>query len=323
MKGRRVRVALYVVTVAGVAICVAYFLLLRFPEPPVPTLTGALVRGTLRVGDRERTFAYYAPSPLPSHPPLIIALHGAGMTGEIFRWKTGYGFDRAADAHGFVVAYLDGYGHRWNACHRSASFSAHALHIDDVAFVRELIAHFRSRLAVDPANVFVVGASNGGQMAYRLALELATDIRAVAAISASLPDDDDSDCNASGKAISLLIMNGTDDPYNPYAGGVRTLFGFGNRGVVRSSVDSALYFAKLAGMTTPRIERIQGADPSFWVERSTWESLDAVEVVLDTIHGGGHSVPQSYIRYPRILGRTDPDFDGPAEIGRFFARHSR
>ena len=35
---------------------------------------------------------------------------------------------------------------------------------------------------------------------------------------------------------------------------------------------------------------------------------------------GGHVVPQSASRYPRILGRTATMFDGPAEIWRFFAR---
>ena len=42
-------------------------------------------------------------------------------------------------------------------------------------------------LDIDPREVFAVGYSNGAQMAYRLALEVPNEIRAVAAISANLP----------------------------------------------------------------------------------------------------------------------------------------
>ena len=34
--------------------------------------------------------------------------------------------------------------------------------------------------------------------------------------------------------------------------------------------------------------------------------------------GGGPTVPQPYFRYPRLLGRTTADIDGPAEAISFF-----
>jgi polyhydroxybutyrate depolymerase len=298
------------------ALFTAWFLLIRFPRPPVPQLTGTLAHETLSVGARERSFFTYVPAHLPPHAPLLIALHGSGESGAEFRWHTGYDMDRLADANGFAVAYPDGFEHHWDDCRKAASYSARRLHIDDVGFIRVLIGHLRTTLGIDPSRVFAMGHSNGGQMAYRLALEMPDEIRAVAAISASLPTLENRDCPESVRPIPVLIMNGTEDPLNPWAGGRVTLFGFGNRGFVESSEETARHFVARDGVSSPPVvEQIQGDDPSLWVERSTWG--DRVE--LDTIHGGGHVVPQPYSRYPRILGRTLRTFDGPAEIWRFFA----
>jgi polyhydroxybutyrate depolymerase len=278
----------------------------------------------VRVADRERTFSYYAPAALPPHPALLIAFHGSGQTGETFRSSTGYAFDRVADASGFVLAYPDGYEHHWNDCRKAASFSARALRVDDVGFVRAMIEHLKSELGVDPGRVFATGHSNGGSMCYRIAQEMAGEIAGVAPISASMPVAENNDCQDNGHAVPVLVMNGTDDPIDPYGGGHETIFGFGDRGYVLSSVDTARYFAKKDGLSaTPVTERLPGVDASIWVERSTWGTPGARQVVLDTIRGGGHAVPQPYTAYPRILGRTDRDFDGPSEIWRFFARQPR
>jgi polyhydroxybutyrate depolymerase len=315
---------LRVLAFVGVLLAVAYHRYLYVPRTPAPALTGSLARDTLRVGDRDRTFAYYAPASLPPAPPLLIAFHGSGGTGEQLRGQTGYAFDRVADANGFVVAYPDGYEHHWNDCRKAASFSARTLNIDDVGFVRAIVSKLRARLGVDSGRVFATGHSNGGSMCYRIALEMAGEVAGVAPISASLPVPENNDCRENGKAIPVLVMNGTDDPIDPYGGGHETIFGFADRGYVLSSVDTALYFAKLGGLATdPVVERLPGGDASLWVERLTWGAPGAKQVVLDTIHGGGHVVPQRFIRYPRILGRTDRDFDGPAEIWRFFAQQPR
>jgi polyhydroxybutyrate depolymerase len=320
VRSRFASFARYLLAMLAVSMAVAYFVFVRFRKPTAPALTGTLARGSIHVGDRARSFSYYAPSTLPAHPPLLIAFHGSGETGEEFRWHSGYGFDRVADANGFVVVYPDGYEHHWDDCRAMATYAARTLHIDDIGFTRALIGYFQSKLGVDKTRVFAAGHSGGGHMAYRLALEMPGELRAVAAISASLPTPENADCEASGKPIPVLIMNGTEDPLNPYGGGQSHVIGLGSRGDVLSSLDTARYFAELEGLAmTPEVERLPGGDASLWVERSTWGSPAAARVVLDTVHGGGHAVPQRWSRYPRILGRTDEDFDGPGEIWRFFA----
>lgn len=156
-------------------------------------------------------------------------------------------------------------------------------------------------------------------MALRLAIERPNEFAGVAAISANLPVAADNECAASGMAIPTMIMNGTDDPVNPYRGG-RT--GGGNGGSVLSTEATTSYFVRLNGATgAPQIVRLPHQDDSdsTWVERLAWTNSDHDVVVLYTIHSGGHVVPQPYFRYPSNVGRQTKDLDAPAAIWTFFA----
>jgi len=94
--------------------------------------------------------------------------------------------------------------------------------------------------AIDKKRVYVFGYSNGGHMAFRLAMEAPDEIAAVAAVAASLPTPDDSSCPLQAA-----------DPINPYQGGIVTLFGFASRGSVMSSMASAQNFAERNRITSP------------------------------------------------------------------------
>ncbi len=117
-----------------------------------------------------------------------------------------------------------------------------------------------------------------------------------------------------------MIMNGTKDPLNPFDGGEVKLFGSFRRGKVRSSRESAQYFAdrnKIIG--TPETNQTQVTD-GVHVEQVLWRNDPKVEVALVAIHGGGHVIPQPYWRAPRILGPTPKQPNGPAVIWAFFER---
>jgi polyhydroxybutyrate depolymerase len=310
----------FCVLVLGLGAAYAYFL--YTPAPSAPTLTAAIQRGSLRVGDLERTFAFYVPARLVSNPPLLIALHGSMGNAGKMRYETAYRFEQLADEHGFILVYPEGHAGHWNDCRKKGPYAAKQLGIDDVGFMRALVAHFRSTNAVDSARVFAIGLSNGAHLAYRLALEAPELVSAVAAVAANLPAEGNFDCTRAPGATSVLIINGTEDPINPFAGGRVTLFGFGDRGDVLSARESAAYFARRNGITAAAvIERIpQTRSSPTSVERSDWRSTTGDDVALYTIHGGGHTLPQSRLRFPRLLGRTHRELDGPAEIWRFFQR---
>lgn len=56
--------------------------------------------------------------------------------------------------------------------------------VDDVAFVAALIDQLDGELAVDRERVFATGVSNGGMMAYWLAVERSDLVRAIAPVAA-------------------------------------------------------------------------------------------------------------------------------------------
>jgi polyhydroxybutyrate depolymerase len=175
--------------------------------------------------------------------------------------------------------------------------------------------------------VYATGISNGGQLAYRLALESPERVSAVAPVAASLPDDANLDCVKSGKPVAILVLNGTDDPMNPYAGGKVALYGlWAHRGTVLSTGATIDYFAQLAGHRGPphvvEYPDVAAHDGSR-AELRTWNDGPGPDVVLLSVEGGGHTFPHPFHRYPRFIGRTNADLDAAAEIWRFFTDKRR
>ncbi len=291
------------------------------PAPPVPPLSAAIRRATIRAGGRERTYLAYVPAKLPPGSALVIVLHGSGMDSTKMREWTGYEFDRLADQCRFVALYPDGYQHNWNDCRKNARFAAKKENIDDMSFIRALIGHFKTAHAIDAKRVYAFGYSNGGHMAFRLAMEAPDEIAAIAAVAANLPTPDASSCPQQGHTSRVMLVNGTEDPINPYQGGVVSIFGFAARGTVLSSEASARAFAERNGITaspvTTRMPRGQPDDPTS-VENLTWSSEGKPISRLYTVHGGGHVIPQQVIRFRRLLGRTTTALNAPSEAMRFF-----
>jgi polyhydroxybutyrate depolymerase len=155
------------------------------PVPPVPPLSAAIRRATIRAGGRERTYLAYLPAKLPPGSALVIVLHGSGMNSTKMREWTGYEFDRLVDQCRFVALYPDGYQHNWNDCRKNARFAAKKENVDDMSFIRALIGHFKTAHAIDAKRVYAFGYSNGGHMAFRLAMQAPDEIAAIAAVAAS------------------------------------------------------------------------------------------------------------------------------------------
>jgi polyhydroxybutyrate depolymerase len=143
--------------------------------------------------------------------PLILVLHGSSQSGETIRQLSG--MDSVADADGVIVAYPDGVGgdnSDWNAGDCCGYPQAH--NVDDIAFLRAVIANISSRSHVNRARVYVAGFSDGARMAYRVACEMSTEVAAVAAVSGSL---ETADC-APARAVPVIAFHGTADESVPY-----------------------------------------------------------------------------------------------------------
>lgn len=312
--------AVLVLLASGIA-GLAYWAL-RHSLPPMPQLTGQIEPGALSHDGRTRSWRAYVPGTRAASPALVIVLHSSMGSGQQAREMFGYDFDVLADHHGFVVAYPNGVDGHWNEAKVQGPFAAKQWKIDDVGFLQALVDQLVSRHGIDRSRVYVAGVSNGGSMALRLALEAPEFARAYAVVAASLPAPGNMTASPANRAVSMLIMNGTNDPLNPWDGGDVVLHGvWGNRGPVISTRASVDYFRGLARLDdAPRVTLLPDRDPgdSSSVERSLWTAPGKHRVALYAIKGGGHDVPHPGTYGRRLLGHSNRDIHAANEIWEFF-----
>jgi polyhydroxybutyrate depolymerase len=149
--------------------------------------------------------------------PLFIYLHGLGASGR--RLLSALDLAPFADTKQvFIVApdgTVDSQGRRfWNASGACCDFDGSG--VDDVAYLTALINDLRTRQPVDPKRIFVVGYSNGGFMAHRLACELSDHLAGIASFSGAAYDD--SKCAAT-RPVTILQVHGDADRTVRYGGG--------------------------------------------------------------------------------------------------------
>lgn len=310
-------IALVAAVFAGLA-CWA----LRHSLPPTPELAGKIERGALEHGGRTRTWIAYLPAKPAARPALVIALHGAMGSGQQARATFGYDFDLLADREGFIAVYPQGFEGHWNDGKVKGPHSANSENIDDVGFLRALVDRLAKDHGVDRSRVYVTGISNGGSMTLCLALQAPEIARAYAAVVASVPAPENMAATPKNLPVSVLLMNGTDDPFVPWRGGDVVLYGvWGNRGPVLSAQASIDYFRKLAGLEgAPRVTRFPDRDPGdgSTAERSSWSAPGKRSVALYTIKGGGHGVPHPATHGRPLLGNSNRDIHAVNEIWEFF-----
>jgi polyhydroxybutyrate depolymerase len=238
----------------------------------------------VRPGDYNVTLTYqgYARSYILHVPPqydgktrlpLVIALHAYGGNAASFANFTG--FSKEADAEGFLVVYPQGLNDSWNAgtCCRPPSQQIY----DDAGFIQTVLANLKSDLAVNDSRVYVVGESNGGMLAYRLACDFPQEFAAIAAVSATSVVTEG--CNATSP-VSVMAVHGTADEVISYNESTRSKSDL----PVPPAVDAISYWAKRdATVSVPR-QQVEGN-----LTVTTYSGgLNGTEVVLYTVKGGTH-----------------------------------
>ncbi len=295
----------------------------------LPSLAGAAdQRGVLVHEGLERGYLLHVPAALDaSRPvPLVLALHGGGGTGARMVQLTGGGFNTLADRDGFIVAYPDGLEKHWNDGRAGVSWRAHREGVDDVGFLAALIARLADEWPVDARRVYVTGTSNGGMMAIRMGCELADKIAAIAPVIGAMPAALAPRC-APSAPLSVLFMNGVQDPLVPWEGGEVRL-GRKNFGAVLSVAESVKFWVAHNRCRVPPVVTDEpDRDPrdGTRVRRESHDSCrDGTAVVLYAIEGGGHTWPGGYQYLPeRVIGKGSRDIDGAEVIWDFFKRQAK
>ena len=226
---------------------------------------------SMRFDGQDRTWTQLVPvGGLPASAPVIVVLSGINATpaAEIARdHLTSY-----VQAGQAELVYPAGYQKSWNAggcCGKAAGAG-----VDDTGFVEALAA------AVDPGHqhpLDLVGYSNGGRLAYRIAC---TDPRLFGQIAVvkAMPEPG---CVVS-RPVTILQIDSTDDTAVPYQPG--------DKG--RESPPATVQVARLEsadGCPATGAVQVQGS-----LRLTTWsDCTDGTRLGFAVYSSGGHSFPQA------------------------------
>ena len=186
---------------------------------PAPADCGQDIVLGLTVKDRQRTAYLHVPATLDPRKryPLVIGYHGGGGNAQGYIRQSKI-FIKGERADVIIVCpqgtmlVMKGEHRVWNS---GPEYRAATADAEDVAFTEALIREVSARYAVDPKRVYATGFSNGGQMSYRIALELADKIAAIAPMSGGRL----ADGLRPSRPVPVLHFHGTADGFYPFEGG--------------------------------------------------------------------------------------------------------
>jgi polyhydroxybutyrate depolymerase len=221
--------------------------------------------------------------------PVLIALHGSADTGGHF--QQGAGLDKQADKHGFIVAYPSASTNNWAEgcnCNRPDLDG-----VDDVGFLDKAIEELDVRYNIDRDRLFVVGFSQGGMFAQRLACERSGTFKSFSTVAAMISEPLSRACKPS-EPVSMMMINGTADAVLPFYGiasgsfatkGVfETMLMWADRNECTGNIETQNY--RPSGPTTV-LHSVSGCTNA--------------EVKAYVIVEGGHEWPRGKIDSPELL----------------------
>jgi polyhydroxybutyrate depolymerase len=168
-------------------------------------------------GDRPATLKTPEMLTAGKRYPLLVVLHGFGATG--FVQSAYFGVTSLPTEDKALLIAPDGTEDStgkqfWNADAQCCDFERK--NPDDVAYIGGLIDDITADWPVDKNQVFVLGHSNGGYMAYRMACERADVIAAIAPLAGNASSAPAS-CTPM-RAVNVAHLHGTVDGTVPYSG---------------------------------------------------------------------------------------------------------
>lgn len=295
---------------------------------------------SIEVDGLERVYTLMLPDDLGGEKrrPLIFILHGGG--GNVERMMAGYGrrLVELAHADGAIAVIPEAPARHWNDGRVFKQAYHQGKLKDDIEFFRKLLKKLKSKYPVDPDRIYFTGVSNGGMMSYRVALEMESEVAAVASLIANLPDpihNTHQDDEPSAQCPSILIMNGTEDPLMPWKGGAVRAGGKATYGTVVSAAKTHDFWKRRAGCppaSTHSAIPDRAEDDGVTAEKRISRSADShKEVILITLKGGGHTAPAvedeaGIVRRrlsERLFGRKCRDFNAADAVWTFLRSHSR
>jgi len=283
----------------------------------------------------------HAPKTLQSDAAAVVLLHGGTQSmRKMFQAEaaSGRAWRDLADRDGVLLIIPNGVNpdtgdakgdrQNWNDFRKPGS--PRNTDADDVGFITSLVDKMIEDYQLDPKQIFVTGASNGGMMTYRLLIDKPEVFAAGAAFIANFPEGNMSSLRQPSRPTPIMIMNGTEDPLIPYDGGDVGP----NLVSIMSTAETVDWWVKAnnaaptssAPYNFPDVNTEDDCTISL-VEHAP-QGENSAPVHLYTMHGGGHIVPsQKYIMRgnritERLIGQQCYDVEG-AEVAWEFFQNAR
>ncbi len=254
--------------------------------------------------------------------PMVLVLHG-GLGEDDDTVTLSFGaLDELAEEDDFLAVYPTGIGGHWNDGRNVKRYVSQRERIDDVGFLAALIGDLIEKKQIDSEAVFIVGVSDGAMMAHRFACERTPLVHGFAAVIGAMPENVAKRRWRCGKTpVSVLMINGTEDPIVPLEGGDVEFDGL-KLGKVLSVEDTFAFWTKHNGCRAVEVSMVPDFSPDDGTRIERHKATNCrqdTKVELFETQGAGHTWPSGWQYLPEhMIGATSRDIDAAVAAWRFF-----
>ena len=245
--------------------------------------------------------------------PLLIVLHGSGMSGRNMARFTGLA--ERGPAAGITTVFPDGWKGAWHIARAPYTEP----NLDDALFLAQLSAHLEAEGAARSWPVFLAGISNGARFAEHAARHALLPVTGLFLVAGTALEYSRRLAPQPLLRATVVVMMGTGDPSEPYAGGRisrRGLSGLvlrrravkhgelpGEDVVAGAEAVAADWAAGNGIEPDPVVEELPIRPGDLQVTRATWAAPGCRSVALYRVNGGGHGWPGGPQFMPaRVIG---------------------
>ena len=187
-------------------------LILIFSSAIIAQVKSAEQLESITVNGVERQWRIFIPSSYKKGKPtpLVIDFHGSG--GAPDRQAMLSEFEQLAELEEFFVISPAAKYYRKKGGYVTWNVDLNEKGVDDVLFIRELLASISQHYTIDPTRIYSTGFSGGARMSSRLACDLSNVIAAIGPVAGvRYPED----CNPS-RPVPVIAFHGKADNINHY-----------------------------------------------------------------------------------------------------------
>jgi polyhydroxybutyrate depolymerase len=168
---------------------------------PSPNINYGKNRFTIPIDGVEREYYVHVPSGYDgnSKVPVVFMLHGTSGDGDKF--YTNSGWKEVGETENILTVFPSSGRHciiddgvvknttKWNSQPAEWTYCPNETPLDDLKFLRSVIDALAQKYSIDQKRVYLVGFSNGGQMAAKCAIYLSDKLAAVVENAGSFSTD--------------------------------------------------------------------------------------------------------------------------------------